>query len=244
MMHNVTKLIKGELQRLQKYNVTLISLIVTLIWVALLYFIDDTEVFLLLLPLVIILDVTMMSIMYTGAVMYFEKSENTMLSILVTPVSHKDIIISKIIANVIHQTISTLLVVLAFVLIKDISVSWIIILLMMLSIGFHTLLGFVFTYTAKDFTTMLTNFMFVMIVFATPSILVYVNVIQANELINYLLLISPIEQATVMISSAFTQTYDVLFFMSIILMVTYFVLMYRWYVLPKFSSYVQKGSGV
>lgn len=243
-MRNVTKLIKGELQRLQKYNVTLISLIVTLIWVALLYFIDDIEVFLLLLPLVIILDVTMMSIMYTGAVMYFEKSENTMLSILVTPVSHKDIIISKIIANIIHQTISTSLVVLAFVLIKDISVSWIIILLMMLSIGFHTLLGFVFTFTAKDFTTMLTNFMFVMIVFMTPTILVYVNVIQANELINYLLLISPIEQATVMISSAFTQTYDVLFFMSIILMVTYFVLMYRWYVLPKFSSYVQKGSGV
>ncbi len=243
-MHNLTKLVKGELQRLQKYNVTLMSLIVTLIWIALLYFIDDTNVFMMLLPLVIMIDVTMMSVMYTGAVMYFEKSENTMLSILVTPVSHQDIILSKIIANVIHQTLSTLLVVIAFVLMKDITVSWLIIVFMMVSIGFHTLLGFIFTYTAKDFTSMLTNFMFVMIVFATPSILVYVNVIQTSDFINYLLLISPIEQATVMISSAFTKTFDIMFFISFILMISYFFIIYTKYVLPKFSSYVQKGSGV
>lgn len=243
-MKQIIKLVKGELQRLQKYNVTLMSLIVALIWVALLYFIDDPSIFGLLLPLVVILDVTMMSIMYTGAMMYYEKSENTMYSILITPVSHQDIIFSKVIANIIHQTISTSLVIIAFVLIKDISVSFSIVFSMVLAIGFHTLLGFVFTYTAKDFTSMLTNFMFAMIVLATPSILIFMNVFEVSTFISYLLLISPIEQVTVMISSAFSKTYDISFFLSIVMMLTYSGILYKGYILPKFSIYVQKGSGV
>ncbi len=243
-MKQIIKLVKGELQRLQKYNVTLISLIVALIWVALLYFIDDPTIFGLLLPLVVILDVTMMSIMYTGAVMYYEKSENTMYSILITPVSHQDIIFSKVIANIIHQTISTSLVIVAFILIKDISISFSIVFSMILAIGFHTLLGFVFTYTAKDFTSMLTNFMFAMIVLATPSILIFMNVFEVSTFISYLLLISPIEQVTVMISSAFSKTYDISFFLSIVMMLTYSGILYKGYILPKFSIYVQKGSGV
>lgn len=244
MMKQIIKLVKGELQRLQKYNVTLMSLIVALIWVALLYFIDDPAIFGLLLPLVVILDVTMMSIMYTGAVMYYEKSENTMFSILVTPVSHQEIIYSKVIANIIHQTISTSLVIIAFILIKDVSVSFSIFISMILAIGFHTLLGFVFTYTAKDFTSMLTNFMFVMIIFATPSILIFMNVIDVSSFVSYLLLLSPLEQATVMISSSFSNEYDVSFFMSLSLMIIYGYLLYKFYILPKFSTYVQKGSGV
>lgn len=243
-MKQIIKLVKGELQRLQKYNVTLMSFIVALIWVALLYFIDDPAIFGLLLPLVVILDVTMMSIMYTGAVMYYEKSENTMFSILVTPVSHQEIIFSKVIANMIHQTISTSLVIIAFILIKDVSVSFSIFISMILAIGFHTLLGFVFTYTAKDFTSMLTNFMFVMIILATPTILIFMNVFEVSTFLSYLLLISPIEQVTVIISSAFSNTYDLSFFISIFLMVLYSIVLYQVYILPKFSSYVQKGSGV
>lgn len=243
-MKQIIKLVKGELQRLQKYNVTLISLIVALIWVALLYFIDDPSIFGLLLPLVVILDVTMMSIMYTGAVMYYEKSENTMYSILITPVTHQDIIFSKVIANIIHQIISTSLVIVAFVLIRNISVSFTLVFSMILAIGFHTLLGFVFTYTAKDFTSMLTNFMFAMIVLATPSILIFMNVFEVSTFVSYLLLVSPIEQVTVMISSAFSKTYDFSFFLSIVMMLTYSGILYKGYILPKFSIYVQKGSGV
>jgi fluoroquinolone transport system permease protein len=243
-MRKIFKLVLGELQRLQKYNVTLISLIVALIWVGLLYFIDNPDLFALLLPLVVILDITMMSVMYTGAVMYYEKSENTMFSILVSPVSHQDIIFSKVIANVIHQTISTMLVVIAFVLINNVSFSLSVLLIMVLSIGFHTLLGFVFTYTAKDFTSMLTNFMFVMIVLATPSLLIYVQVFEVSTWLSYVLLLSPIEQATLMISNSFSNDYDFQFFVSIFLMMFYTIVMYKLYVLPKFSTYVQKGSGV
>lgn len=243
-MKKLYKLVLGELQRLQKYNVTLMSLIVAFIWFALLYFIDDSNLFGLLLPLVIILDVTMMSIMYTGAVMYYEKSENTMFSILVTPVTHQEIIFSKVIANIIHQSISTSLVIIAFILMKDVSISFMIIFFMIISIGFHTLLGFVFTYTAKDFTSMLTNFMFIVILFATPSILVYVRAFEVSTFVSYVLLLSPLEQATIMISRAFTNVYDLPFFISIGLMLSYGFLIFKFYVLPQFSMYVQKGSGV
>jgi fluoroquinolone transport system permease protein len=243
-MNNLSVLIKGELQRLQKYNVTLMSLIVAIIWSGLLFFIEDMVLFQTLLPFVIMLDVTLMSVMYTGAVMYYEKSENTMFSLLVTPVSHASLIFSKVIANVIHQTLSTGLVIILFVFLKDIEVSWFIILIMMLSIALHTLIGFIFTYTAKDFTSMLTNFMFVMIVFVTPTLLLSLHIISSANWLNYVLLLSPVEQASQMIQGVMLSQYHDRFFMSILLSVLYIGILYRWIVLPQFSQYVQKGSGV
>lgn len=243
-MSNLILLVKGELQRLQKYNVTLMSLIVAVIWSGILFFIDDMLLFQTLLPFVIMLDVTLMSVMYTGAVMYYEKSENTMFSLLVTPVTHASLIVSKVIANVIHQTISTGLVIVVFVFIKGIEVSFLIVLIMMLSIALHTLIGFVFTYTAKDFTSMLTNFMFVMIVVVTPTLLISLNIISSTNWVNYLLLLSPVEQASNMIQGVMSKSYHDRFIISAILSLIYVFVMYRWYVLPKFSNYVQKGSGV
>ena len=71
MTHRLLVLIKGELQRLVKYNVVIVSLVVTLIWFLLLYFLDDVELIVSMLPFIVLVDVTMMSILYIGAMMFF-----------------------------------------------------------------------------------------------------------------------------------------------------------------------------
>jgi fluoroquinolone transport system permease protein len=104
-------LIKGELQRLNKYNVTTISLVVALLWFLLLYFIDDIDILSSMLPFIILVDATMMAILYIGAMMFFEKTESTISTMLVTPVSNRDMVLSKVIANTIHLLISSMLIV-------------------------------------------------------------------------------------------------------------------------------------
>ncbi|MFA7076399.1 MAG: hypothetical protein WC152_07010, partial [Candidatus Izemoplasmatales bacterium] len=74
-------LIKGELIRLRKYNVVFISVFIALVWGVILYFVN-AELFNALLPFLILIDATMMSIMYIGSVMFFEKKESTLSSIL------------------------------------------------------------------------------------------------------------------------------------------------------------------
>lgn len=239
------KLVKGELQRLQKYNVTLITLLVTLLWSGMLYFIEDENAFMTLLPLIVLLDVTVMALMYTGAVLFFEKSESTLPSLLVTPASDQELILSKIIANVIHQTISTLLVVLVFIFIRNIDVNLIFLIpLMMAIIALHTLFGFVLTYHSKGFTGMLTNMMILMIILAVPSVLITLNVIDIAPWMHYALLISPIEQASQMIQGIFLETYNTEFFVSLALSILYFLTIYSFYVKPTYKDFVQKGSGV
>ena len=117
------KLVKGELFRLNKYNVILVSLLVVIVWSIMLYLIEDPIIFSSIISIIILLDVTMMTVLYTGSVLNFEKTESTMPSLMVTPASEKQLIFSKVISSMIHQTTSTLLVVIAFMLIRGIEIN-------------------------------------------------------------------------------------------------------------------------
>lgn len=111
-------LIQGELLRLNKYRVTLVSFLVALIWGLALYFIDDMDILSRLLPLIIQMEVTMMSIIFIGSILFFEKSEQTISTLLVTPISTGEQIWSKVIANTIHLLFSSVLILLVFYFIK------------------------------------------------------------------------------------------------------------------------------
>ena len=104
MKSRLAILVKGELQRLNKYNMTFISILVAFIWGVMLFFVN-ADILGTLLPLVIILDATMMSLMYVGSVMYFEKSESTISTLLVTPISNSELLLSKLLANTLQLLI-------------------------------------------------------------------------------------------------------------------------------------------
>ena len=216
-MNRLLILIKGELQRLTKYNVTMVSMLVAITWFLLLYFIDDINFFQSMLPFIIMIDATMMAVLYIGAIMFFEKTESTISTMLVTPTTDDELILSKVIANVIHMLFSSMLIIVAFFFVKDISVNWpIIILSIIISVAFHSLLGFVFSFHTKDFTSMLLGVMLYSFILVIPSGLYYLNVIK-GDIWGYILLITPSQAAIEMIAVGLGEALNWRFFVGIII---------------------------
>lgn len=239
------KLVKGELFRLNKYNVILVSLLVVIVWSIMLYLIEDPIIFSSIISIIILLDVTMMTVLYTGSVLNFEKTESTMPSLMVTPASEKQLIFSKVISSMIHQTTSTLLVVIAFMLIRGIEINLFILTpIILINVATFTLYGFVFAFFSRDFTSLLANLSTVYILLVLPSLLIYFGVLQSTEMINFILLLSPMEQALVLINSVVNSDYSIHFIFSLSMMLFYFLLTYNLIVKKQFNKYVQKGSGV
>jgi fluoroquinolone transport system permease protein len=238
-------LIRGELQRLNKYGVTTISFIVAIIWFLLLYFIDDANLLGSLLPFLVIVDATMLAVIFIGAVMFFEKTESPISTMLVTPVSSKELILSKAIANTFHSTLSTMLIIIVFFFVKDVQVSWLLVILaLVVSIFFHSLLGFVFSFHSRDFTSMLVGVMIYSFVFIIPSALNFFNIFFKGQVWEYILLITPTQAALKLIEVGFGAEIGLKFFISLFVLVAGTILGYLFYVLPKFKEYAVRQSGV
>ena len=238
-------LIKGELQRLVKYNVVTISLVVALIWFALLYFVNDIDVLSSMLPFIILVDATIMAILYIGAMMFFEKTESTISTMLVTPVSNSEMILSKVLANTIHMLLSSMLIVVVFFFVKDVDVNWILIILaLILSVSFHSLLGFAFSFHTKDFTSMLVGVFMYSIVFLIPPTLNSFNLLFKGEVWEYVLLILPTQASIKIIEVGFGGAIEAKFFISLAVLILGGLALYKLYVLPKFKEYAVRQSGV
>ncbi len=244
-MNKLLLLIKGELTRLTKYHVTTVSMLVAVVWFLLLYFLDDQDLLMEMLPFVIIIDATMMSVIFIGSVMFFEKTESTFSTMLVTPVTNAELILSKAIANTLHSMFSSTLVILAFFIVKQVDVVWYIIIpALALSIFMHSLLGFVFSFHSKDFTTLLVNVMIYSFVITIPVVLHYFDLILKADIWDTLLLIVPTQAAIELIVAGFGTALDYKFVVSIVVLLLYAILGYYLYVKPKFKEYAVKQSGV
>ena len=238
-------LVQGELQRLHKYNFTSISVFVAFIWGVVLYFLDS-DMLSTFLPLILMLDATMMAVMYVGAVMYFEKNESTISTLLVTPITNSELILSKVVSYTLHNLLSAVLLIIVFVLIRYVQMNYILILVgIVLTTGFFTTAGVVLSYFQKDFTTMLVQIMMLAFALFIPQILVEFNVLKGDfwEIIMY---INPIQVASNLIGYAFDgnmiDNFD--YFYSLGYIILGGVLLYRFLALPKFQEYAVKQSGV
>ena len=246
MANRLSVLVKGELQRLNKYNMTSISVLVAIIWGVILFFVNSA-ILEHLLPLVLMMDATMMAIMYVGSVMFFEKSESTISTMLVTPVSNKELLLSKLIANTLHNMFASALIITVFVLFKDVQINYfLIIIAIVISTAFHTLLGIVMAYYQKDFTGMLVNIMIFMFGLGIPSILFTLGVIN-GDIWEFALLLNPIQSATLIINGSFTDygfEFDYKYYFSLGYLIIGGILLYKFVALPRFQDYAVKESGV
>jgi fluoroquinolone transport system permease protein len=103
-MAKIKHLVAGEFQRLTKYNLFTASFFVALIWIGLGIFLDPEE-FRMFLPFVFLMEASAMTALLVGAQMYYEKKEHTISSMLISPISSSDYIISKILTNIINLII-------------------------------------------------------------------------------------------------------------------------------------------
>jgi fluoroquinolone transport system permease protein len=237
-------LVKGELSRLNKYNVTSISILVAIIWGIVLYFVDF-EAFSALLPFILMIDATMMSVMYIGSVMFFEKSESTISTMLVTPSTSSELVLSKVIANTIHNMFSSALIIIVFYFVKDVNLNWFLIFLGIFSAtAFHTIAGLYLAYFQKNFTGMLVNIMILAFGLMIPTALYEFGILSANFW-EYVFLINPIQAAQEIIAGGFSgYEFSWIYYFSLAYMLVGGVLVYRFLVLPKFHDYAIKQSGV
>lgn len=238
-------LIKGEHLRLNKYRVTTVSLLVAFVWGLVLYFIDDMDILEQMLPMIIMIDATMMSVIFIGSIMFFEKSEQTISTLLVTPTSTDEQILSKVIANTIHMLASSLLIILVFYFVKGVTVNffWMIPILIV-CIAFHSLLGYVFSYHSKDFTSMLLGVMMFVIFLSIPSILNQFNILFKGDFWRYALLITPAQASAELIALGFGGAFTLASAISLGWLLLAGILGYVFYIKPAYKAYAVRQGGI
>lgn len=244
MKSRLAVLVKGELIRLNKYNVFSISILVAVIWGTILFLLDEDNLG-SILPFVLMLDASMMSVMYIGSVMYFEKSESTISTMLVTPTTNNELVLSKVIANTIHNAFAGSLLIIVFIIFKDVEINIPLVFLGMISATtFFTTAGLCLAYFQKDFTGMLVNIMILAFALFIPSALFMFGVIK-GDVWEIVLLFNPIQAAQEIIGSAFEgYEFTYKYYFSLAYMIIGGALLYRFFAIPKFQNYAVRQSGV
>ena len=244
MKSRLALLVKGELVRLNKYNFTSISVFVAVVWGAILYFID-LDALEIILPFVLLLDASLMAVMYVGAVMYFEKSESTISTLLVTPITNAELILSKVISYTLHNLLSAVLRIIAVVWLKDIELNYFLIFVgIVVTTAFFTVAGLVLSYFQKDFTGMLVQIMLLGFAFMIPSALYAFGVLKSRfwEIIAY---INPISVGGTLIAGGFEGfVFEFEYYYALGYMIFGGLALYFFVALPGFQKYAVKQSGV
>jgi len=205
-MENLKLLIQGEFSRMVKYKILQISFVVTLIWVAVLFVIGDAQAK-EFIPLFIFMDASLMSVMMIGANLFYEKQENTLKTLLITPSGLGGIIFSKIIGSIILALQSALVISLASYFLFDVSFNFALLYSFIVIIAFlHSIIGFVFSIMAKDFNGLLVLVVVYMLIFAFPSIFYALGVLSENWA--YGLLFSPTHASLIMIEYGVDFTHE------------------------------------
>lgn len=185
-MRNLSVLLKGEVDRLRKYHILAASLVVAFIWIGVMQLteVDDvTGIF----PLFLFLDATSMSMVLIGVSMFFEREENTLKAIFVSPVTKKEYISAKIIGNILSNMQTLVLLYLYAWIFKEININILTLVLYVILISiFHSLIGFLLAYHTKSFTELLTGMIMFMFALLIPIVLEEVGIITVEWLKNVL----------------------------------------------------------
>lgn len=202
-MSSLLHLVKGEIIRLFKYKIIFFGILVSLIWLLVIGF-QTPEQAQSIIPLLIVTDSGLMAIILIGASFYFEKQENTVKSLLVSPVSLVQVLIAKVISAIFTAFISLIIVVGFAIVFHGLEVQILKLLLYILAVVIsHTAIGYILILRSKDFMSMLVKYAGLMLLFYTPTLLLALEII-GNDL-EILALISPSYSGEFLIKSSFVE---------------------------------------
>ena len=238
-MNNFLFLIKGDLIRAKKYKIFAASMFMPVFWIAILELFkvyDYTN----WISLIVFVDVTIMSIIFVGAGIMFEKEEKTLMTMMVTPISKTAYFVSKIMTNLV-MNISTVLVIFLYAsLVREINVNLAVLVLAMIVISvFHSVLGFWFAMGTRDFTGFLTKIMSLFLVLALPLLFEVIGFIN-NNIISNLMYLLPTKASYTLLS---IEKFEIAVLFSFIYMIL--LAGYSFYIsVKKFDYFIMKESGV
>lgn len=238
-MRNGITLLKSEMKRLLKYKILTISLAISFLWMALLYFLG-TEAARVFVGLFVAIDATIMSMLMIGASLYYERQENTLKPMLVTPIPIPTMIIVKIMTTIYVALQSGILVSLFVYFILDIQLQFIpLILLISLVATVHAMIGIVLSLRSKDFTAYLVALISYAIIFAYPSLFLALNILP--EFLEFVLVLSPSHGAFIymdqvfLVEGAYPYT-SFIFIFSVTYLVAIISVLYVKWVRPRYSE--------
>jgi fluoroquinolone transport system permease protein len=226
-------LIKGEVIRLWRYQITLFGLIVSGIWIILLAVVNKEEAN-ALLPQLIVLDSGLMAIILLGASYFYEKQEGTMKALLVSPTSPSILLTSKIIGTLMGNLLSVLLMWLTMVIIHQSVFPLLPALgLVMIITITHISIGYVLIYWSKDFMDLLLKYTFVVLILFVPTILVSLNIL--TDGLENLAYLSPTYSGQILIAQLWnTSTASIT--VAWLLTILYPLVLFPFYILPQFRK--------
>ena len=226
-------LIKGEVIRLWRYQITLFGLIVSGIWIILLAVVNKEEAN-ALLPQLIVLDSGLMAIILLGASYFYEKQEGTMKALLVSPTSPSILLTAKIIGTLMGNLLSVLLMWLTMVIIHQSIFPLLPALgLVMIITITHISIGYVLIYWSKDFMDLLLKYTFVVLILFVPTILVSLNIL--TDGLENLAYLSPTYSGQILIAQLWnTSTASIT--VAWLLTILYPLVLFPFYILPQFRK--------
>lgn len=240
-MNSFGTLLSGELQRMKKYNILTVSFLVALIWIGVLYFVEIEDIT-SVVPLLVFIDATSMSMLMVGATMFYEKQEGTIKTLLVSPISKSEYILAKAFANITSNIITIILIYGYARIFKEINLNFFGLLSSVILIAFfHSLVGFIFTYNTKDFTEMLMGMMKYIFIFAIPVLLEQMGLIK-NKKIDKILYIIPTKSSSILLKSTAGGLESWKIWFSLIYLVIASILLF-FIVWKKFDDFAIKESG-
>ena len=226
-------LIKGEVIRLWRYQITLFGLIVSAIWIILLAVVSKEEAN-ALLPQLIVLDAGLMAIILLGASYFYEKQEGTMKAILVSPTSPAVLLSAKIIGTIMGNLLSVFLMWLTMLVVHQsvfpIFTALGLVIIITLT---HLSIGYVLIYWSKDFMDLLLKYTFVVLILLVPTILVSLNIL--TDGLENLAYLSPTYSGQILISQLWQAPTESIGF-AWMLIILYPLGLFPFYILPQFRK--------
>lgn len=241
-MDRLGVLVRGELDRLNKYGLFKATTVVTLLWIGVAWFMGEAELE-VFVPLIFLMESTMMALLLVGATMFYEKKENTMNSLMVTPVTGQEYLASKIIMSIINSMITVVVISAAIYFIKGMTFNYLFLVPAMLLVTVvHTLIGIKIAYHSLNFSSMLVNYIVYIFVFMIPAILAMFDVIRGLAA-DFLILLPP-EASNIVLSASFgdVETWRLLAAYGYLLVFAF--VLYKYMVKPGLSNYANRETGV
>lgn len=193
-------LFTGETTRMRKYGISAASLATAVLWILLMEFGRLKDIG-FVLPLILFVDSTIMSLLLAGVTMVFEAQENTLGSMLVTPISKDEYLIAKSLA-VTSCSLSVLICLLIYGMVfkgLSISIPGVVGAVILIAFAFSQV-GMIITYYAKDFTDLLMGMFKLVLIFSLPTILESFQIISGPRVRNIQYL-NPTKNALVLLQA-------------------------------------------
>ncbi|MFO8060513.1 MAG: ABC transporter permease subunit [Bacillota bacterium] len=241
-MSSFAVLFAGELQRMVRYSIIGASLLVAVLWIAVLHFSEVQDVG-IILPLLLFVDAVSMAILLIGVTIFFEKQEGTLKTLLVSPVDKSEYILAKTCANI-SSNIMTLVILYGYaVLFRQIHLSFVALLGAVVLIAFfHSLIGFYLSYYAAGFTDLLMGMFKYLLVLMLPVLFEGIGLI-TNEILTKLMYLLPTKSAHILLyaSSGEIELWEIVFSAAYLIVASAVLLTV---VLRRFDEFAARESGV